>query len=422
MLRPPKREYLFSDYELHEEMETRKGAISREIHSLKSDYFLNANVEDLHNYFEEKYRYEPPVLRMEEICFDQDEVEVDVSQDFNRAIFDRGQQFYIKGTLITFIIPFDGNADLFRARPSTFTTILPVGRVYGGELRLEYRNTDHDGDRIRSAFERDIHDVQQYLGFVAENVIGFNQFLPGFVRKEIQSRREKLLKDRGLAESLGFPMKRREGLPQTVSVSIARKIPVRLPSATTQPFKPEPALEMDNYEQILASISNMALVLERSPQAFVGMKEEDLRTHFLVALNGQYEGKATGETFNFEGKTDILIRVEGRNIFIAECKFWKGPEALKETIDQLLGYTSWRDTKTAILLFNRNKDLSAVLAKLPAAMTQHSNFERQLDYANETGFRFMFRQKNDTNRRVLITVLVFDIPTKSEQEESYGTI
>ena len=27
------------------------------------------------------------------------------------------------------------------------------------------------------------------------------------------------------------------------------------------------------------------------------MKEEDLRQHFLVQLNGQYDGEATGETF-----------------------------------------------------------------------------------------------------------------------------
>jgi hypothetical protein len=54
----------------------------------------------------------------------------------------------------------------------------------------------------------------------------------------------------------------------------------------------------------------MTHVMEQSPHAFVKMGEEDLRTHFLVQLNGVYEGQATGETFNFEGKTDILIRID----------------------------------------------------------------------------------------------------------------
>jgi hypothetical protein len=63
----------------------------------------------------------------------------------------------------------------------------------------------------------------------------------------------------------------------------------------------------------------------------------------------------SSETFNAAGKTDILIRVEDRNIFVAECKFWKGEKHFIPTIDQLLSYTSWRDTKTAIILFNRQK-------------------------------------------------------------------
>lgn len=50
------------------------------------------------------------------------------------------------------------------------------------------------------------------------------------------------------------------------------------------------------------------------------MGEEAIRTVLLVALNGHYEGQASGETFNFEGQTNILIRSEGRSVFIGECK------------------------------------------------------------------------------------------------------
>jgi len=92
----------------------------------------------------------------------------------------------------------------------------------------------------------------------------------------------------------------------------------------------------------------------------------------------QYSGQATGETFNAHGRTDILIRVDGKNIFIAECKFWKGGEYLVEAIIQLLGYTSWRDTKTAILIFNRNKNLSAVLTQIPEIFKKHPNFKKQV--------------------------------------------
>jgi hypothetical protein len=89
-----------------------------------------------------------------------------------------------------------------------------------------------------------------------------------------------------------------------------------------------------------------------------------MRSHFLVQLNGAFQGQATGETFNFQGKTDILSRVDGKNIFIAEFKFWKGEKSFLAILDQLLSYLSWRDTKAAVVMFNRNADFGAVLAKI----------------------------------------------------------
>jgi hypothetical protein len=86
----------------------------------------------------------------------------------------------------------------------------------------------------------------------------------------------------------------------------------------------------------------MAHVMERSPHSFTHLGEEDLRQHFLVPLNGHYRGEGKGEVFNSEGKTDILIRVEDRSIFIAECKFCGGQKVASGAIDQLLGYLTWR--------------------------------------------------------------------------------
>ena len=154
----------------------------------------------------------------------------------------------------------------------------------------------------------------------------------------------------------------------------------------------------------------MVTVMERSPKAFQDMDEESLRQHFLVQLNGHYEGQATGETFNYEGKTDILIRTDGTNIFIAECKFWKGPKQLSDTIDQLLKYVSWRDTKTAILLFNRNKNFSKVLEQIEPTVTSHPNYKRTISRDSETQFRYKFFNRDDPDRELYLTVMAFEVP------------
>jgi hypothetical protein len=167
---------------------------------------------------------------------------------------------------------------------------------------------------------------------------------------------------------------------------------------------------MEEYEHILSVLRNMTLVLERSPAAFVTMDEEAIRQHFLVQLNGQYEGQATGETFNAAGKTDILIRSGERNVFIAECKFWGGASEFTKAIDQLLGYLTWRDTKTAIVLFNTNKNMSGVLAKVPEVVKAHPACRVQLDYTTEGSFRFRLARPDDPGRELLLTVLVFDVP------------
>lgn len=155
----------------------------------------------------------------------------------------------------------------------------------------------------------------------------------------------------------------------------------------------------------------MVHVMELSPQALSAMGEEDLRSHFLVQLNGAFQGQATGETFNFQGKTDILVRVDGKNIFIAVCKFWKDEKSFLATIDQLLSYLSWRDTKAAVILFNRNADFTAVLAKIAESGPKHSNFKRDLGKSDESTFRYVFVQPNDVNREIMLTVMAFDIPT-----------
>ena len=102
------------------------------------------------------------------------------------------------------------------------------------------------------------------------------------------------------------------------------------------------------FEDVLRMLRSMGRSMERTPSAFAQLDEEAFSSVFLATLNAQYEGRATGETFNVEGKTDILIRYEDRNLFIGECKIWDGPLTLSNAVDQALSYLSWRDSRAAI--------------------------------------------------------------------------
>ena len=409
------RPYIFSDNDLRGTLDNQFHAMQTEIDRMDDDRLLNTGVEDMVSYLEEKYSVEPLVLADAEITVDQAETQIDVSRDQDRYIRDRSRPFHIKGNSNKFFVPFTGDVNLFKCQPSTYTSAPPVGTIVNNELVLNYDTTDHDAAGIKALFDRDLATIKQYIEWIGRDVAAFNASIRGRAGQIVNQRRDRILANRGLASSLGFPMRERSGAPKTYSVpEVKRKPPVRPPVASTKPFKPEPSLENKEYEHILSVIDNMVLVMERSPHAFSGMGEEDIRQHFLVQLNGQYEGQASGETFNFEGKTDILIRAEGRNIFIAECKFWKGPKGFVETIDQILGYTSWRDTKAAILVFNRNKNLSTVIEKVAPAISGHANFKRFMEYKREAGWRAVFSHRDDPGRELLLSVHIYEVPFDNE--------
>ena len=87
-----------------------------------------------------------------------------------------------------------------------------------------------------------------------------------------------------------------------------------------------------------------------------------------------------------------------------------GPKAFTETIDQILGYLSWRDTKAAIILFVRNKNFSDVLAQIVPVVEDHPSHKKTLTNPDETDFRFVFGQRDDPNREIHLAVLVFPVP------------
>lgn len=404
-------EVLFNTIELDAVTRSQESQMYKTVEAMGGNSFLNTPIDDLCDTLELKYGIEPLVLKETEVQVDQEDVNVDVSQDSGRAIYDRSRPFYIKGTRVSFFIPFDGEKELFGCCPSTRNFGPPRGIIGNNELILTYSVTGHNSEQVKEAFSRDLREVRQWLQWIANDLKPFNAGLRAKAKAAVETRREKLLKDQGLVSSLGFPLRRRDTVAPTFAAPVTRrKVSAQRAPAVNAPYKPEPTLDMAEYEHILSILSNMVLVMERSPGSFRGMKEEDLRTHFLVHLNGHYEGQATGETFNGAGRTDILIRVEAKNIFIAECKFWDGPQSLAEAIDQVLSYNSWRDTKTAIILFNRNKNLSAVLGRVPEVARAHQHFKRVVTCDSETGFRFSFSHNDDPNRELLLTVLAFDVP------------
>jgi len=403
---------LFSTHDLHAIMGSQTAAMRAEINAMDPNRLLNTSPADLAQYLAEKYRLRAPSLIRDAWSAAETETRIDVRHDQRRHVSDRSRPCLVPGQRIDVEVPIDGDAELMYARASTFNFSPPRATVRGGSLFLVIEIPHDSGDRnLRGEIDSTLAAVDEHLGWIRNDLAGFNASLPGAATQAVSDRRQRVLANQGRAAALGIPLKRRDGAPATYAVPDVRKRTVpKLPAAASLPYEPEPILETEHYEHVLEVVQNMVQVMERSPSSFSHMGEEALRDHFLVQLNGHFEGRATGETFNYGGKTDILLRENGRNVFIAECKFWKGPKHYQETIDQLLGYSSWRDAKVAILVFNRGTAASTVLAGVRERTESHPNRKRTTEWKHESGYRYVFHHPGDTNRELTLTVLVFDVP------------
>jgi len=175
---------------------------------------------------------------------------------------------------------------------------------------------------------------------------------------------------------------------------------------------PERALD---YEKIISIIFNAGKDMERRLKTYAKKKEEELRDHLLTALNGQFKGKATAETFSSEGKTDIYLPIDGEKAFIAECKIWRGEKYLRKAIEQLLRQAIRSDTQTALIVFNHNKNTSRVEAKIKKEVNCHPNYKRfDENTESETKLCYTLHHPKDRALELTITVLVFDLPNTTK--------
>jgi hypothetical protein len=387
--------------------------VEQEIQSLDNEYVLKASQIELENYYIDKVIISPLILHVEErYIANQTGAQIDVSHDFRRAVFP-GERAVVRGTRLDIAIPYEGDPTLWRIRPSTFSLSgYPEIEVRDDciILSVSFPDDSADPDHIKSEIDRHIRSLASAIENLNRDVENHNRTAPQSIKSSIQRKRQLAESAIGAVAALGIPMKRRDK-PLTFTVPTKRRnSPVRRPKVPTEAYKPEPVLEEEEYQHILEVMRSMSLVIERSPAAFASLDEEAIRTHFLLQLNGHYEGSATGETFNAAGKTDILIRVENRNIFVAECKFWRGAKAFNEAIDQLLSYLSWRDTKCALLVFNKTKNSDAVRQKMHEVMKSRPECRKTVYCDPKGDARYIFVKESDPGREIIITTQLYDIP------------
>lgn len=172
----------------------------------------------------------------------------------------------------------------------------------------------------------------------------------------------------------------------------------------------EPAMAQYVYERILQVIYDAGKGITNHSRTHEKKSENAFRNDMLVTLGTHVKGGITGEGFNKSGKTDILVRHDGSNLFVAECKIWKGESEYIKAIDQLIGYLTLHDSKAALIIYVKNKNISNILETIANTTVKHSNHVRFVQKQYDVWIDYLFHINGDKSRLVKLAVIITHVP------------
>ncbi|MNK67063.1 hypothetical protein D3C87_863950 [compost metagenome] len=390
--------------------------ITTQINKQSDSYLLNVSVDDYVEYLYSEWELDIPCIKFDERFIDT------VEKDIPKNMFPRytihyfgNDQGTIRKQVIIFHLPYEGDIKLLQYIPNPRTLSTYKANVDKNQkcILIEVVNFYDDPEKINWQYNEELRRLTTNYPDLISEIRVYNQNLKSLIMSLINERKQVIINKNNLLMSLGVPIKEKNNIPKTFSVpnpKLRDKIVVK-PVVYDNSFKPEPSLDDINYHKILRIINDVGKNFERMPSTYKGKSEEDIRDHILMILDPNFElGSAGGETFNTVGKTDISLRYESSVVFIAECKYWKGEKSFLKTIDQLLSYLNWRDSKTAIINFVQNKEFTDVLSKIKLSVKDHPNFLKELGTTDQTWFNYKFHLNNDRNREIDVAVVSFHLP------------
>lgn len=403
--------------------EARINLLKKEINQLSKNEILNIEETSYIDYLEDKYSLEPLcVYRDNEVIHEPTQISKEVENPYDSARYGiYGHKMIYEGYRIEVCYPFSGDAILFNVCPNSFT----IGGAYA-ELKVnELNNTlslifevwDQNAEQFthnkQSAFE---HQVAHYLSINPE-VLDFNDIIRQQAQLEFKHAKDKCLAENKFFHAIN--VQPCVDTPIKITVPTIQKKRTPKPNVVSRKYETYPSMSNEMYEDIIAEIYKCGQSIERKPLLYIGKDEESLRDMLLLRLECRYDNvTATGETFNYGGKTDICLKdaASGANLFIAECKFWHGTKAMHNAINQLFErYLTIRDTKVALIFFAKVDNFTSVLESIKKELPTHKLFVRYSGERAESSFSYIFHLPADDTKPIYLEVMIFHLPKLKEE-------
>ena len=220
-----KREWdvLFSELDLRALLDHQLGRVGDEVLKIPRDRFRVQSDEFLSAGIASELVISPLEISEADIEVSTADTMVDVSRDFDRAVFDRSRPAYVDGLEVTYHVPFVGDKELLRCHPSSYTLNPPRAVVGNGELRFPYDTAGRDVQATKKRFDEDLRTLKSWIPNVNAQVIAYNSSLEALVRQRVAQRRSELDREKQDVASLGFRV-RHSGADAPPSTPASRTI------------------------------------------------------------------------------------------------------------------------------------------------------------------------------------------------------
>lgn len=402
----------FSEVDSFSAKEQWKDNIKKKIESETKEYILGVDEEEYVNFLIEDFSVTPLTIYEESESLDQPEVLKEKMQDRFRD-YEYEQAVYN----FTVIYTYSGSHVLFKIRPSTWTMTSYEIKVneHNNTVSFSFKLYEQDPEKFKTeksrAFRAAFTNVENVNQFANE----WNNTLEGIIRSEFKRVKNNFLKENDFFAAINISTNK--NTTSIFSVPAIKKADIPQPKVDkNKEFASIPTMSQKMYADILKVIYDAGKSMEKKPALYLDKDEEGLRDQFLFILETRYEGiTATGETFNKKGKTDIILKysADGTNLFVAECKFWKGTSELHQAINQLFDrYLTWRDSKVSLMFFVQNKDFSKVLDTVKSEATKHKYYKKTVSQRGESSFSYIYCLPNDRDKEVYLEIILFHFDQK----------
>jgi len=391
-------------------------AIDNEIENRGDDYILNIPENDYITYLIKRYTIKP-------LLVDKESEEVETPKEFREDLSQYNDSYAIArygryrcGYSIRISYSYSGDGQLFKVQPNPYS--LTGAKISVDESMSKVSFVIEIFSQNPSEFQREKESTYNRafanLDYLNSCLKSYNSSLPQIVKQKFLTVKKKRLEKTNFFAAI--KVKKTPDVPKTYGVPvISKKKEVTRPQApqlpTNKVFTPEPTLDLSTYNDILSLLSQVGTSMERKPSLYLNKDEEALRDVFVMNLETHFDGTtATGETFNHNGKTDILLKyaADNSNLFIAECKFWHGAKHFMNAISQLLGYLTWRDSKTALIVFVNGTNFTTVLNSINETIVSHPYYVRLNKQRNSSSANYIFRLPQDEKKEIYIEVMAFN--------------